>query len=155
MCCAASIDHSCKLNVCKTDTIESVSSLECSQDRYPRFFWSFLSFNINVFLKSMSNSILYLESNAFHVCRMKLSMYASVTNVIPKLDEQQSAISGRILDLTFRVYLSFHLVWWYLVSDEICIVLLNPFNYRYCRKRKESSSELWNWSPEDVTIWYM
>ncbi|KAK1398163.1 Kinetochore protein Spc24 [Heracleum sosnowskyi] len=39
--------------------------------------------------------------------QMKLSMYASVTNVIPKLDEQQSAISGHIVEREKKVVQNF------------------------------------------------
>lgn len=39
--------------------------------------------------------------------QMKLSMYASVTNVIPKLDEQHSTISGHIVEREKKVVQNF------------------------------------------------
>ncbi|XP_074366791.1 kinetochore protein SPC24 homolog [Apium graveolens] len=39
--------------------------------------------------------------------QMKLSMYASVTNVIPKLNEQQSTISGHIVERENKVVQNF------------------------------------------------
>lgn len=39
--------------------------------------------------------------------QMKLSMYASVTNIIPKLDEQQSTISGHIVEREKKVVQNF------------------------------------------------
>ncbi|KAL1816959.1 hypothetical protein ACET3Z_019533 [Daucus carota] len=41
--------------------------------------------------------------------QMKLSMYASVTNIIPKLDEQQSAISGHIVEREKKVVQNFEI----------------------------------------------